>query len=427
MRVGLFVVRPYMHEEAAFALRRHIGGVLRNTIINDGWPNFESVNERLNALGKAAKKQKEPYLKAEDIFGIFYELVPAAIRRQYEGNSPSGQLKELLTEEHFTALSDELLSYIQSIPRKYSLLLPLPATTIPLTSVEFAPGVGLKIEQHDDQKQPKLGLLAALSQGWSAQTQSGAPYIYREVNGYVRNSLENQTARETLSSFKILLQQGIFRGLLSAERKPTSGSLFIAGANTHFSIERARLICIDHTPNARDNFYIDLPLDVSRLLERIEFSRTHKVLNLNLEKDALATIVGELFHLPALLSANTSRDSIRVRAASEWCFDSYASESETLSFLQICIGLEALLGDDAEGESLTKTLADRCAYLLGTSVKGRNSIRDSFRSLYKARSKIVHGNALSLAESERVYMNWGRGILEYAIAKELKFLGLDKN
>ena len=198
------------------------------------------------------------------------------------------------------------------------------------------------------------------------------------------------------------------------------------GGNTHYSVEKARLLCLDKHAEPRPNFYVDLPLDVSRLIEKLEFSTANKTLNAAAEKNSLQTTLAEQLRLPALLATSTTPESSRVRAASEWCFDSYASESQTLAFLQVCIGLEALFGEDSESEALTKTLADRCAYLLGTSVKGRSSIRDNFRALYKARSKIAHGNALSLAASERGYMEWGRNVLEYAIAKELKYLGLEK-
>jgi len=71
----------------------------------------------------------------------------------------------------------------------------------------------------------------------------------------------------------------------------------------------------------------------------------------------------------------------------EWAFDSANSEEEALSFLQTCIGLEALLAADDQEEPLGKRLVDRCAYLLGTGAADRDSIRDKFLAVYAVRSK----------------------------------------
>lgn len=131
------------------------------------------------------------------------------------------------------------------------------------------------------------------------------------------------------------------------------------------------------------------------------------------------------FRLPSLLMMSNEPEAARVKSAMEWCFDSYATENTTLSFLQTCFGLEALFGEESGSENLTKTLADRCAYLTGTNIKGRKTIRDNFKSLYEIRSKIVHGSATSLGSNETHYLSWGRNVLEVSILKEVKHLDLD--
>ena len=75
---------------------------------------------------------------------------------------------------------------------------------------------------------------------------------------------------------------------------------------------------------------------------------------------------------------------------------------------------------------MTKTLADRCAYLVGSDIKGRRTIRENFRALYSVRSKIVHGCVGALAADEERYLDWGKSILEYSIFKEIKHLALEK-
>lgn len=417
-----------MHQATLTALNRHIGGVLGHCNIDDGWPVFDSVDARLRALGNELVKHNSPHLVESDAFIIFYDLVVEALPKATESATKlTGALSTLLTKDAYSALESKLLKYIQSIPRSYEVLLPIPNSKLPLATVEFAPNLGLRIDHLDKNGKSRGKLLSALSQGWDPELTLGRPYLYLEARGYIRKSLDGQTARSALSALKIVLQQGLARGIFTISSRPNVvAGLSLLGSNTHYSIEKARLLCLDKHAEPRPNFYVDLPLDASRLIQKLEFSTVNKTLTAAAEKNTLKTTLVEQFRLPALLATSTTPESSRVRAASEWCFDSYASESQTLAFLQVCIGLEAIFGEDSDSEALTKTLANRCAYLLGTSVKERSSIRDKFLALYKARSKIVHGNVLSLAASERGHLEWGRIVLEYAIAKELRHLGLEK-
>ena len=56
---------------------------------------------------------------------------------------------------------------------------------------------------------------------------------------------------------------------------------------------------------------------------------------------------------------------------------------ETMSFIQICMGLEALLGDKKEKGSigLTQTLSDRCSYLIGKGMSDREEIKSNLKSI----------------------------------------------
>jgi len=58
-------------------------------------------------------------------------------------------------------------------------------------------------------------------------------------------------------------------------------------------------------------------------------------------------------------------------------------------------------------------------------VKGRSTIRERFRELYKIRSKLVHGGRTVLEAEQGFHLHWGRGVLEYAIFKEIKHLRLE--
>jgi len=119
-----------------------------------------------------------------------------------------------------------------------------------------------------------------------------------------------------------------------------------------------------------------------------------------------------------------SENTGRIKSAIEWYIDSYTTENTTISFLQICIALEAIFGDDNGREGITKTLADRCAYLIGTSIQDRKKIRERFEKLYSVRSKLVHGSVASLTHDERQNLEWGREIAIQSIQKEIMNLKL---
>jgi hypothetical protein len=103
----------------------------------------------------------------------------------------------------------------------------------------------------------------------------------------------------------------------------------------------------------------------------------------------------------------------------EWAIDASATENQTIRFLQICIALEAILGEEAPSEGLTKTLADRCAYLVSKDIRRRRAIREDFQKLYGARSKLVHGRRRSLHAAEAVLLEWGERLLQEVIDREI--------
>lgn len=86
----------------------------------------------------------------------------------------------------------------------------------------------------------------------------------------------------------------------------------------------------------------------------------------------------------------------------------------------MCIGLEAILGDDKLKEGITKSLADRCAYLLCPTAKSRKERRELFEQLYDHRSKLVHGRRTKLGEDAEVSLFLGRRILKEILKKELR-------
>ncbi len=88
----------------------------------------------------------------------------------------------------------------------------------------------------------------------------------------------------------------------------------------------------------------------------------------------------------------SSRSLDRVRSAAVWYCKFLATTEEVEKVVFLMTALEALLGDArAPGEaSLTATLSERLAFLIGASDSERAHIREQSRNAYYLRSKILH-------------------------------------
>ncbi|MEB0773576.1 hypothetical protein [Citrobacter portucalensis] len=130
------------------------------------------------------------------------------------------------------------------------------------------------------------------------------------------------------------------------------------------------------------------------------------------------------FDIANTLVSDDSKESLRIKAAIDWLVYSKITEDDTMSFIQSCMGLEAIFGDDDYEGSLTTILSDRCAYLIGRNIKDRNEIKKMFREIYQIRSKIIHGVRNYLSEKEKRMLYIAKIFLRRSILKELGNLGL---
>ena len=112
-------------------------------------------------------------------------------------------------------------------------------------------------------------------------------------------------------------------------------------------------------------------------------------------------------------------DATAIRTACEWSFDSRAGRNETIAFLQSCIGLEAILGEATSlDEPLVGQLSDRCAYLIGKTIRDRRDIKKLFRDVYNVRSKLVHGRSARLEARDADILHSARQLLTDVISRE---------
>lgn len=414
-----------MHAKALQQLRQHIAGTLQNCAVHETWPVFASYTDHVQAFAAVVLKHKKDWLTVSDVYSIFIDHVYRMLQqRKPEDKHLEGNLKVILGEDGITQLTDQLLQYVQGIPRKYTAYIPLPEVAALQQSLEIDNSFRLvrvisRKELPGDS--PVGGLLAMFTD----ELKPPQFFLVFETSGYCSRSFTSSAARQALSTFKISLQQALARGLFRRRKDTPAGLGFFASLST-YTIPKKYMVCVDQQGGAAPSVTLELPIEICRLLDSHSFADDNGQVAAAVASGTVDKLIISYLKASAQLHSTAKPEAMRVKSAIEWALDSYANDNPTLAFLQTCIALEALYGDDNDGENVTKTLSDRCAYLISSDIRGRKTIRDNFRSLYSIRSKIVHGSASSLASDEEHFLDWGKSILEYSIFKEIKHLAMEK-
>jgi hypothetical protein len=378
----------------------------------------------VDSLAKEVLKHKKEWLDKVDVFSIFYDLVYDAIMSVVKGEEQlSGNLWNLLGEEKASQLVANIKEYLIGIPSDFDIYIFLPAISKKMPAViKLSDSISLvSFENSNDVPGGYYGGLKSFLNKFEINK----AYIKQSVKGYVGRRIENAYLKRAVNNMKIIFQHGLFRELLKRTPEDKAG---LGLLNAFASPQRkSSIISVDHNRDVPVVRTIDLPNDISRFVGNVDINWENDLITTAVEAGRLAEAMHRSFARSVQLIECSEVESDRVKSAIKWCFDSYITENETLSFLQICIGLEALLGDDEYKGALTELLADRYAYLVSDDIKGRKTIKDNFKKLYDVRSRLVHGNALELDSDQRSFLHWGQKILEYSIMKEIKHLRLGES
>lgn len=385
-----------------------IVAVLSECDIKHGWA--AKLGEPIESLVTVITKAKSDWLTIHDVYMGIHSIIGYFIREEFkEPDELNGTLKDIFTDEQFEDLKNRLSVFFQSIPRRYKIQMPLPSSQHLMgKGIEFTDSIKLELTENKviPKGEPTLMGLSSLFER--------SPECTLAVNseGFSSFTLDSYSAQQALGIFKIFIQQGLQRELYELN-EASYGGLRGLMALTNHEVPRASFKVEDIAD--KRTYTIELPIDLCILLSKLSIKDP--------ARDLMVRIQNALGSAAKLVSAR-HEGSERVKAACQWYFDSLATENQSLSFLQICFGFEALLGDGENKAGLTETLADRCAFLIGDSIQGRTSIKKNFKELYKLRSKLVHGVANNLDSENVKYLYWGRKILNLAISKEIKHLKL---
>ena len=410
-----------IHPEALKKVRTELEDTLKNCEVDKGLPVFSSYSDKLLNLAKEVIKHTKDWLTISSIYSIFIHWVSSALKEKFPKQPDiSGVLRKLLGDEKIEEIIRSILEYIRSIPRMYSIYFPMPILGS-LMEDEISLSENVSVVQYSDKNTIPGGYRGGSLEralGGVEALELNRPYIRIVESGYAGGLADDSAFIGALSKFKQFVHLALlYRVFQITEDRYIHWAL----RETQYSA-----IIIDNAETNVVACSTRLAGNIAQYIGSIEVNRE----NVAQQRDERVPgdYLRNVLRTPLCLIDPRKENSyaLPVKSAVEWAFDSSINDNDTVAFLQMCIGLEAILGDDAGQEFLTEILADRCGYLLGTSIQRRKSIKKKFKKFYRLRSKLVHGRTVRLQNSEKYYLNWGKKILDCLIWEEIKNLNLQK-
>lgn len=166
-----------------------------------------------------------------------------------------------------------------------------------------------------------------------------------------------------------------------------------------------------------------LKSDMSQLIagSRLAISQVARKMSAT-NLDVASLITDPFIEAGKLLEILQLNENSSIATAIEWYMDSRLVENQTVALLEICIGLEAILGDETEIKDMTNRLCDRLGFLLGNSREQRRVLSEQYRKVLSLRGKLVHSKQARLDQDGSEILSLARGLLRDVIEHELSQL-----
>ncbi|MGE3758260.1 MAG: hypothetical protein AB7H97_10915 [Pseudobdellovibrionaceae bacterium] len=405
---------PGSHPKARKALETKLKAAIEEAKIDKGFPVTKLEGDWGWDLAKEVAEQKAKFLSAGNAWGILYDFIRLIFDSLPYDERPSGKLIEILDSEKQKSLISGLLEFYDSFPRKYTLYF------------RFVGGKNGAWKNLKISKDVELVTVTArhpllkLKRGWKTENSlvdrildkkhdgrvfhPGNSVITIKTEGFAKNSTEDSAISSAISRLKCITCLGEMSEVLTYAKNnsPWGGPI------------RASIFILDDTLGEGILDKVNIPDEMALLLAGYALSKRAK------GKGLIDPQLWSFQQIGKLLDASPDDENrTPIVTAAEWAFDSNSSSNETVSFIQLCIALEAILGDDKLKEGITKALADRCAYSLGTTAKNRREFREIFEDLYDHRSKLVHGRRIKLESGAQKSLYVGKWLLKGILRKEL--------
>ncbi len=341
-----------LHPKAVKNITRLTRAALDTYSVQKGRPRSEQYKTR-HDLANEVLKYKKQWLRQINVYEIFADHVFRALRDKYPGDEkpPSGELSNVLGEPDYGQLVQSISRFFISIPREYFVYLPLPSLFgIDVEPIEIQPGISIKfssqMRESDQQYSNWLPMMGMLQQG--EQQHATDSYLCVKVTGYCGGSVGDSGAEEALQAHKLLLHAGLTFELFEIDEY-RSRNIFVRSLviePPQHKIPKINLESSDQTDGDKSTVYTELPLDITRFIQNTYFKERSDKLKEATEggKESLPAFFSGVFKKHAHLIGQRTPDAEAIKLAIEWGMNSRIVENKILSFMQICIALESILG-----------------------------------------------------------------------------------
>jgi hypothetical protein len=403
------------HQAARKVLENKLSNELKDLTLREGF-----VYQYPDGFGwefaEEVAKHRKAHLNKIQAWSALFDQINGFFADLPVEDRPTGKLTSEVKQADQDELVKRIIDYFESMPRKYSVYFVLQRSKkVAMPDVNIAPGIDLlNVSKANGLLSikgrlgfPTMMELLGAENGNSSVFKDGDIVLKFQSAGFADTNTDSRAIASSLSNLKTLLYLGKGLGVFRQEKdwSPWGGvldcHLYVVDETSGKNLAR-ELSITDESKRFLSTFSL-MPKSENEPEVKYDF-RLHQL-----------DIIGKL-----LGAEVTDINRAPIVAAAEWAFESAGSSNQTVAFLQLCIALEAILGDEAASEGLTKTLSDRCAYLLGYTVETRSKIRESFSELYKHRSKLVHGRRVNLDDDASRSLHWGRRVLDAILKKELR-------
>lgn len=313
-------------------------------------------------------------------------------------------------DEDKVAMEAAFVEYIESLPKKYELRVPLPRfpNWMPTGAIELAPDVRIVTQ----------GLLGLLGGDFS----DSRTYLAVDVEGYADHTASASGATKAAAIAKQTLY------FLAHTRAADFWDSLAATVSTGHFVSKNGIL--RRASPALHRYAAGIEIMESAL--RIFSGDSAATLLTNGERrpetdeerrEALDHIFSEV---RGPLSLRTHADFEYVGSAIEWAVEAATVENDAVSFVLCCIGLESLLGSDEHMTGMTQRLADRYAFLTGTTREDREKRAQAFKDLFELRGRLVHARQRGLSPSESSALAKLKVMLDVSIGVEQRNLWQDQ-
>lgn len=344
-------------------------------------------DEAFDAVAEAITPVFSDFMSKQDVWSALYQSVS-----EFEDNVV-GSGEVVLTPEQGAERRAELIAHIvdffSQYPKNYTVRVALPLfRRLPPAEIALSDKVTLSFVDAPERTPPAFLLLSI----------SG--YCDGNINGYALSECFRTIKLFTFALHSIKLS---FPRLWSGRAEAT------------IQAEGGQMMPLP-LPYGLSLLMGSLTLNLGGLMN-LSGGRIKTAADLGLGLEEMAKALRKYFRILA------QEEGERLSAAIDWLEESNYSENQTVAYLMVCIGLEAILAEESHMTDMSNRLCDRLAYTLGKTHQERKELFEQYKNILGTRGRLVHSKQQRLGDAELKLLEAARILLRRLIEHEIKLRG----